>query len=55
MTYRIDEITKLEVKKVSKEDYSVKFLELMGSRWVQLGQEEHWRDIEDVKIEYGLD
>lgn len=55
MTYYIGTTAKVVVEKVSREDFRVRFFEFMGGRWVQLGADEHWRDLADIKWEYGID
>jgi hypothetical protein len=52
--YMIGEIHKLEVIK-NERDFTVRFFEKMGGRWVQLGPEEYWTSIDDIKWAYDID
>lgn len=55
--YKVDRIHKIEVSAVKAKNfpYRVKFFERMGGRWVQLGEEETWATLEDIKLYYGIE
>ena len=52
-TYYLGNIHKITVAE-SAGMYEVRFFELTGSRWVQLGASECWGSLEDIKAEYGI-
>ena len=51
-TYQLSEIHKIEATK-SDNGVSVKFFELMGHRWVQLGPADTFATWEDFRMAYG--
>ena len=53
--YKVDRNHKIEVHAENEHDWRCRFFERMVGRWVQLGEEEKWYSLDDIKFNYGID
>ena len=53
--YKVDRVHKIEVHAEKENDWRAKYFERMGGQWVQIGEEEQWYTLEDIKLYYGIE